>query len=627
MTAWLPRKHRCVEALYFVRGFLDPDRFAAPGPFPGLPPTGVRKITISDCHGLRNLDPDWPVILDAMGPVELQSLTCRALRVSDMFASKLAQLLSENAASITQVVFSQGAMGSRAADIFFKGISDCEVLRELRFDAKWMENCLTQRDVMALKEHRADQYMRLASLDLGHGKAGLPGVGDLLRKSTSLRKLDFCPITCEDITDCLEALESNSVLRELIISGYRLARRPSGHDMGQSLRSMLMKNQGLHSLTIVFFAVDYEAAALISEGLQQNSTLKSLCMSSTTLLFSAELVLYSALKTNTVVRLQLDGYGCSGPERCALNAEVKRNKWYSRVQLQWYTIHVGGLSESLLEQSLCPVDLHLDPNRFTDGSFADLCSAISSSPHLRELAVTVTCDLPTKVTSILKMLSEAQSLRCVSLHAFGPSILKSPIAASQGLRFSDSVEELLIRFQGMDGPLAELVALALETNKSLSKVTLVSEYGLLTERVAAIMQALPKNRFITDFSFTHPHWIVPIVRSSRAVQRNATHLQCAERFVLQQDLGKECGEAFELYEGEAPFLRRLMSTCGMTRAQAEKAVRSARQLISVNYLFVTQVVSQKLECFAADSTQIDKLNDDCWKAITRYLTVSDVLDD
>lgn len=640
VTAWLPRKHWCVEELHLNGRDLRPYGTAVPRLFPGLRSSGLRKISITGSYSPGNASFDWAVVLDAMGPLEqLRSLHCPKLTISDSLASKLAQLLSANASSITELWFSGSTIGSRASDILFRDISSCKTLRKLRFGVNVSQNSLTlltkrlqsveTLQVLTLREGREeDEKQTFASFGQEHNMKVWSAVGDLLRKSTSLKKFRFQSLTPCGIADCLEALETNTVLRDLLISGHHFAPKRIDHDVGMSLRSMLAKNRGLHSLTLFSFRVDYEAAVLISEGLQENNTLKTLCVTSSKLLFPAELALYSALKKNTVVELQLDCYGCSVAERRALSAEVKRNKWYNRVPMEWDDSHAKSLCASLLDQSLCPVDLCLDTSRFSDESFSMLCSALSSSPHICGLKVVMSHATQTQVASLHNVLSENKSLRCVALHEACYDNRGSSVVASQGLCFNDSVAELSIIFEELDTMLVELVALLLETNETLCKVSLLCTRELEPEYVDAISRALLQNKFITDFRFLHgrSNADCSTACSRRAVQRNVACLDRAVCFVLGQDLGKACAEAFELFEDKASLVPRVVWASGMSRAQAERAVSSARQFIWANYLTITRVVCQKLECFAADGTQIDQLNDDCWRAITRYLTVSDVVD-
>lgn len=640
VTAWLPRKHWCVEELSLNRWDLRPYGTAVPRPFPGLRPSGLRKISMTGNYSPGNAPFDWAVVLDAMGPVEqLKSLRCPKLAISDSLASKLAQLLSANASSIRELWFSGCEIGSRASDILFRGISNCKTLVKLRFGVNLSQNSLTlltkrlqsmeTLEVLTLREgHEEDKNQTFASFGQEHNMKGLSAVGDLLRRSTSLKKFRFQPLTPCGIRDCLAALETNTILSDLLISGRHFAQKNIDHDVGVSLRSMLAKNRELHSLTLFSFRVDYEAAVLISEGLQENSTLKTLCVTSSKLSFPAELALYSALKKNTVVQLQLDCYGCSVAERRALSAEVERNKWYNRVPMEWDDSHAKGLSASLLDQSLCPTDLCLDTRRFSDESFSMLCNALASSPHIRSLKVVISHATLTQVASLLKGLSDNKSLRCVSLHETCNDNRGSSVVASQGLCFNDSVAELSVIFVELDTMHVELVALLLETNETLCKVTLSCTRELEQEYVDAISRALLQNKSITDFRFLHgrSNADCSTACSRKAVQRNVACLDRAARFVLGQDMGKACAEAFELFEDKASLVPRVVSASGMSQAQAERAVSSARQFIWANYLIVTKVVCQKLECFAADSAQIDQLNDDCWRAITRYLTVSDVLD-
>lgn len=629
VIAWLPRKHWCVEELYLERCNLHVDDAALPGPLPGLRPPGLRKIFIRGNLKTGYAHFNWAAVLDSIGPFErLESLCCRGLYVvTDSFASQLARVLSFSASSVTELRFSGGATGGRPAGILFSGIANCKMLRKLRFAVNCDQNSLAQL-TKCLQSMETLEVLSLREGRDGDCERDVSAVGELLRKSTWLSTFRFQPLTPHGLIECLEALETNTALRYLVISGNHFAEKHIGRDVGVSLRSMLARNRGLHSLTLFTFKVDYEAAVLISEGLQENGTLKRLCVSHSKLLFPAELALYNAMKKNTMVQLRLDCYGCSAAERHALSAEVDRNKWYSRIPMEWDDSHAVGLSASLLDQSLCPTELCLDTSHFTDESFSMLCRALSSSLHVRGLTVTLSNATPAQVSGLHKVLSENTSLECVTLQETCGDIRGSSVVASQGLCFNDSVTELLIKFEDLDTMLVELVALLLETNETLCKVTLMCSRELEPGYVDAISQALLVNKVITDFSFLHGRSNADssTVCSRRAVQRNVVRLHRAVRFVLGQDVGKACAEAFELFEEKASLVPCVISASGMSPADAVRAVKSARQFIWANYFIITKVVCQKLECHAAGCTQIDQLNEDCWQAITQYLMVSDIVD-
>lgn len=88
---------------------------------------------------------------------------------------------------------------------------------------------------------------------------------------------------------------------------------------------------------------------------------------------------------------------------------------------------------------------------------------------------------------------------------------------------------------------------------------------------------------------------------------------------------KLCAEAFELLESKSSLISGLISASSMSKAEAESAVKAAKMVIQDNYLFINQIVCRGVKCYAGAGTQIDRLNLDCWRAITKYLKVSDVV--
>lgn len=177
----------------------------------------------------------------------------------------------------------------------------------------------------------------------------------------------------------------------------------------------------------------------------------------------------------------------------------------------------------------------------------------------------------------------------------------------------------------MNAENAELLKSVIADSKSLNTVNLSGSMSLGAESAYILSQAASQNQFITTFGvggvlkgYTWTAFNAPLLRNNARLNR-------AARFVLRRNTGKACAEAFELFQAQPSLMERVKEASGMSDRDAEAAVMSSKQFISDNYFFINQVVRDNLECLPGEGTQIDQLNADCWRYITGYLKVSDVI--
>ncbi|KAL1477911.1 hypothetical protein MTO96_035374 [Rhipicephalus appendiculatus] len=95
-------------------------------------------------------------------------------------------------------------------------------------------------------------------------------------------------------------------------------------------------------------------------------------------------------------------------------------------------------------------------------------------------------------------------------------------------------------------------------------------------------------------------------------------------FVLERREDRHCAECFELFFRRSCLINNLVKIYEMSDAEARSGVASAENRRREKYLVLTGVVQRCVVCWPADVAQIDTLNWDCWRAIARYLKVSDI---
>lgn len=635
--AWLPRKHWCIEALKLGKG--DPHllKVTAPDSLAGRA-SNLRRIAI---QGFASFN--WTIALDAVGPMQqLEELEVLNYMMTEELAPKLAQLISDAAESMTRIDLSGSIIWSAEVDVIMRGITKCRKLKELKFCATFgstgLADCLNLLQsaenvetlyVMEDSGDPDDPTFDVSATVQQNNEQVLAAVADLLRRTTCLKELRYQLYEQDALEGVFKALETNTTLERLVIIGYEFHLPRHDSRIGAMLKAMLAKNRVLRSLTFEECAVGLGAAVLVSEGLSENRALEIFDVSTCELDFPAVHALCNALKQNVTLRsLHVGSFSASLCERDRMSAELTRNGWYKRVEMPWEDRDVPGLQAALRDASLCPSNLCLATNSFSLESLATLCAALAASPGVRSLTVSLRNATIDHLAHLHVMLSMNTSLKSITIEDdFGEN--GSSALAALGLSRNECVTELTMKCSRGDAAIAEVISTMLKTNETLSKVLIrCTSCSVEPGFLRAVSDGVLENGFITDFSLYEGYCTYcPCEWIRAAVRRNARCLRRGASFALRPTLDKDCAEAFEQFESKPSFVPCIVATSGVSEAEAESAVRAARQFVKRNYLIINGVVRGSLECHAGSGMQIDQLNLDCWLAIARYLKVSDVFED
>lgn len=634
--AWLPRKHWCIEALKLGKGDAHLQRVTVPDSLAGRG-SNLRSIVI------QRPAFNWAVALDAMRPIQkLEELKVSKYVVRQELASKLAQLIADGAESVTRVDLSRSVITGPEVDVIISAVAKCRKLRELKFCATFGSTGLA--DFLAVLQYgenletldvvedsgNPDDPTYDVSITVQQNNAQvLAAVAELLTRNLRLKELCYTLYDQAALEGVFKALETNTVLESLVIRGHGF--RPSDHDykIGAMVKAVLARNQALRSLTFKECGICGSAAGVVSEGLRENRTLEVFDMSTCDLDFRAVQALFSALKQNVTLRsLQLDPFNTSLSERDQISAELTRNRWYKRVQMNWEDRDVPGLETALLDPSLCPSSLCISTDNFSLSSFGHLCTAIASSPGIRSLTVFLKYATGIEVIYLHVMLKKNRSLKSITMEDVCGERGSSAIA-SLGLNLNETATELTLKVAQGDYVLGEMIYSLLKANKTLSKVLIRCTSCIVEpEFVQGVAEGVFDNAFITDCSIFRGFLTeCPNEEIRAAVQRNVKCLRRAAGFALSPTVGKDCALTFEKFESKPSLVSCIMETSGMSEAEAQAAVKSAKLFIKANYLVINGVVQSRLECHAGNCTQIDQIGFDCWLAIARYLKISDVSED
>ncbi|KAH9380441.1 hypothetical protein HPB48_020004 [Haemaphysalis longicornis] len=311
----------------------------------------------------------------------------------------------------------------------------------------------------------------------------------------------------------------------------------------------------------------------------------------------------------------------------ALSRTLNENNLYGRVQLEWTDHDVTGLAASLLLQpTQCSIDLELTTETLSCASFQYVCKALSSSHLARSLTVYLSKVMPGHLESLSDALKKNVSLKGLKLIEEAHESRGSAVRAADGLRFSTSVSNLEIKcISGMELDDVRRLKYLIAEARSLNAIEISSTFRFYSSYAYILSEGVLCNPFITSFRVSPGFVANPDTEFNEPLIRNNARLSRAARFVLRRNTGKLCAEAFELFRSKASLIERVKAVSGMSDSDAEAAVKSAEQFLSDNYFFINQVVRDKLECLPGEGTQIDQLNRDCLRLITRYLKISDVI--
>lgn len=201
----------------------------------------------------------------------------------------------------------------------------------------------------------------------------------------------------------------------------------------------------------------------------------------------------------------------------------------------------------------------------------------------------------------------------------------SALLAAMDFCANTIVKTLTINCYELDSLCALNLGRLIAENDNLNSVELNCNRPLTRQSMDHLTRAVVENWFILDFTINANKPARSMAGILAALRRNRMCLHRAICFVLGRNRGKRCAEAFELLSSKASLIAKVVTTSGVTEAEAKAAVEAAKRFIRHNYLLVNRVFQHKLECRPGNGTQIDQLNFDCWLGITKYLKVSDIV--
>ncbi|KAH7939493.1 hypothetical protein HPB52_013238 [Rhipicephalus sanguineus] len=420
------------------------------------------------------------------------------------------------------------------------------------------------------------------------GTPYMDGVVNLMRVSTTLREV-FAQLICKrEISLMGKALKTNCTLTKLslcIATQYSIEELFAALELNKNLKEFFLYG------TIYMNMTSARAAAL---ALQKNACLQTLSMKHVILDDGEGMGQWSeALSKNCALEflsIHFEAVGVS--EVLGLCKALHANKSLKTLKLQGV---IGSEEES----------------------------ALTSNKKVKCLAVSVKCTPDQRVALLCEMLKKNRSIEYLSIDI---EIENSANEILRALTMNACVSHLRINL--LITPVEETAAAFTDMLLRNNAITNISGDIWITDRrrfIEALTEGMSGNRLIVDWSCAvlgGGTGCPPCVFGS--VLKNRASLNRAIDFVLQLRVDRHCAECFELFFGRSCLMKKLEEIAGMSEAEVRHSIDAAENRRQERYLTLTGVVRRSVHCLPADATQFDALNSDCWRAIARYLTVTDV---
>ncbi|KAL1460300.1 hypothetical protein MTO96_043371 [Rhipicephalus appendiculatus] len=286
---------------------------------------------------------------------------------------------------------------------------------------------------------------------------------------------------------------------------------------------------------------------------------------------------------------------------------LKENQCLRTLSIEGVSFHDGegldqwseALSKNCTLQFLC-VSGRIIPI----SNISTLCKALLVNNSLETMKVSEVSGTEEEITTLARQLLEDKCYDRVQLEPWTEPylrilapVLASPQAYTRELWLSD-IDQL-------SHDRASILFTALASNKKVNRITLTIGRDS-DQKVALLCEMLETNTSI-DYL-----WI-------RILKENAWTLSFSV-----ESTGTARSASSYLFFGHSCLVANLAETTGMSDAEAWLVADAAENRRREWYLTLAGVVRRSVVCWPADVTQIDALNSDCWRAIARYLMVTDI---
>lgn len=553
----------------------------------------------------------------------LETLVFDGVGMSPSTVSGIAATLRRNAATLKELTIVNTEMLQRDSNKLWRALRKCARLKTAALAYHVNSPGSVKIMLEVLKSSTTIQTLMVPELGKSCHVAQL---AEVLATNKSLLDLHL-NAPALSLVSLFKAFEVNSTVERLHISFTTISERE-----GAALGSMLSRNRGLKTLLFEGSTLTPPGAELLTEALKKNVTLECLEFQSTQVDTASLCCLCEALDQNKTLReVKFGHFSATKKERAKLAAVLARTKSYGRFRLPLSDTDVPGLVPVLsLTSPASPRELEL--RNICDMAvdlLGELCEALASNTTVRTLKAGYGGHSPCRGDLLSEMLEVNKSITSVQLILDSASLnycLAAKVAAA--LVHNTTVEELSLHMGNeLLRPTARSFQRLLSWNETLTKVVFTSIVTYPAKRIALIVSALTKNKVILEFGSNKPPMrcnanSLPVFE---ALRQNQNRLSSAVEFVQRKPRDRRRAEAFEFLCEKRHLRSSVALAMGRTESEALQDIASSLYYLWDNYFVITGVVRHSVRCYPHQgTTQIDALNADCWRALVRYLKVSDV---
>ncbi|KAH7976003.1 hypothetical protein HPB52_007391 [Rhipicephalus sanguineus] len=567
------------------------------------------RITESSAHlDLRDMD----------AVIGLETLCINIGSFSQSFASKIDALLERNRNTMRSLEIFEARPGPNKlrmvedlAACKFLALRSLDTNDTVMPDVEGMVSLL--RGSTALKEVTVEPMLPRQLLLIAKA----------LETNCCLTKLSLDVKTRCSIEELFGALEVNKHLKELFLCSFLTVKLT--RSCARAVASALENNNCLQTLCMKRMRLPHGEMGQWAEALSKNCTLELLRIRCRYIRVSDVSELCKALRVNkTLKTVNLSEIRGSEEESASLARQLLQQACYDRVQPgPWTEPYLRVLSPELASSEANTRDLWLsDICELSHETVSVLFNALASSKKINHLTVDVSDEPDHRVTLLCETLKNNRSIQVLRIEISNGHSANEILRA---LAVNRSITELKMRL--WVSPAEETMAAfsdMLSRNNAITSIYVDFDTDDPSRFLEAYAQGLSSNRLIFSLGYCVPAstYIPPSLWVS--VRRNRAALYRAMDFVLERREDKHCVECFELFFGRSCLITNLVEIAGMSDFEARVGVVAAENRRREKYLVLTGVVRRSVVCWPANVMQIDSLNRDCWRAITRYLKVTDV---
>ncbi|XP_064485753.1 NLR family CARD domain-containing protein 3-like [Ornithodoros turicata] len=429
----------------------------------------------------------------------------------------------------------------------------------------------------------------LSSYDLG--KEGGEILAEVLRTSSTLKKLSIQQPADEALDFLVDGLRASSSLEELAIwQSYNSSGR-----IALPIADFMRRNSSIRNLNLAGMNIDVDGARALADMLTENRTLKDLNLEMNKIGNEGAAVFADAMRVNnTLETLNLSGNDIDGDNTCALIKALQENKSIKRLHLYpgveapsldvvcrvAYRLENAGLQEltRALENGAVVEKLNVSWDEgFSPLYVGQLFSAIGTNNSIRELSIDGSAGYidPYAAGHLSHTFASSTSLRTVhfSYEFEDPNVVMSLFV---GLSRNKSIREINFGHMSLAyRPVPKVLRNLLNANSTLRSFSSYDS-NIHAKDMTPILEGLAENYTLTGLDLgqlSEPG--DELLQVQELIRRNRKLLKCAVQFVFGKQRDDKAREAYRKLSSSVSLIEEIMKLRSLSPDAARELVLSA----------------------------------------------------